>query len=111
MSEELDNPWARNFKPWEEELALTYDVLDMIDVRGYVYLGDNDAWTVMRHIQDDYDTRTLPEMICAFIDNHPDYFEDDVFNYMSETDFLTYCKRRYAHFNYVENITYRIVNI
>ena len=108
---EKDNPWERNLKPWEKELELTYDVLDMIDVRGYVYRGITDTYEVMRHIQNDYDTRKLPEMIYTFINNHPDYFQYDVFNYMSEEEFLTYCKRRYTHFNYVENITYRIVNI
>lgn len=99
------------FKPWEEELELTYDVLDMIDVRNYVYLGDNNIGTIMSLIQDDYYTRKLPETACVFIDNHSDYFEDNVFNYMSETEFLTYCKRRYTNFRYVEDITYRVINI
>lgn len=108
---EKDNPWERHLESWEEELELTYDVLDMIDVRGYVYRGITDTYEVMRSIEGDYITHQLPEPICAFIDNHSDYFECDIFNYMSEDDFLTYCKRRYAHFNYVENIIYRIVNI
>lgn len=103
MREELES--------WEQDLALTYDLLDMIDVRSYVYLGDNDAWKVMRHIQNDYETHKLPEQICAFVNNHPDYFEGYVFNYMGEDDFLTYCRRRYTNFRYVEDISYRIVNI
>ena len=108
---EKDDPWVRNLEPWEEELELTYDVLDMIDVRGYVYRGVTDAYEVMRSIEGDYIIGQFPKPICEFIDAHRDYFEDNVFNYMSEEEFLTYCKRRYTHFNYVENVTYRIVNI
>lgn len=108
---EKDNPWERHLDPWEEDLALTYDVLDMIDVRGYVYRGVTDAYEIMRSIEGDYITGQLPKQICEFIDAHHDYFEYYVFNYMSEDDFLTYCRRRYTNFRYVEDMRYRIINI
>ncbi len=82
---------------YEDAINISYQLLDLIDVRSYITSAGIEVETIMRNIEGDYfpGANNCNQEALEFMEQHLDYFEGYVFNLIDEYEFIQYCKDRY----------------
>lgn len=81
---------------YQEILKETYKLLDMIDIKSYC-APELEGWQIMRKIEGDYYNASpnADPRVLQYMEEHQDFFQWYVFNWIDECDFIEYCEKRY----------------
>ena len=92
---------------YKEIIEKTYKALDFIDLTKYLK-KDLKLNIIMSQIENDCCLYKLPIECHKYINNNLDFFENnDIFNWITDYEFLKYCEEKYPNYKWEETtITY-----
>ena len=91
------------------EISLSKQALDIYGkVRNFLDRGA-EVDDIMNIIEEDIDTQPKEENkeLWDFMNNHKAVFQNDIFNCMTEYEFIDYCRERYPDINWGQEVVER----
>ena len=69
----------------------------MIDIKSYC-APELEGWQIMRKIEGDYYNASpnADPRVLQYMEEHQDFFQWYVFNWIDESEFIEYCEKRYC---------------
>lgn len=96
-------------RQYEKEISLSKQALDIYGkVRNFLDRGA-EVDDIMDIIEEDIDTHPKEENkeLWDFMNNHKAVFQNDIFNCMTEYEFIDYCRERYPDINWGQEVVER----
>ena len=95
---------------YRESIKVCSKALDMINVKEFLILGQ-EPYDIMNDIED-YVDKVENETTCqviTYMKQYPEIFGKipELFNYMTDDEFITYCKERYPEVEWAYEIRER----
>lgn len=98
---------------YNEILKIEYGALDLYPIKKFLK-KDTEIQTIIRAIEDAIETEPheLNPKFWAYMKEYEDFFQNDIFNWITEYEFVKYCETRFSDikWQYETVETYTIVS-
>lgn len=90
---------------YKESMELTKQALDMLDIKRFLRQG-REVFDIVSDIEHYLiiESREDLEEFWDYLDLHEDFFKGEVFNFMTDYEFMEYCEQRYPDIHWQEEI-------
>ena len=90
---------------YEESMELTKQALDKLDIKRFLRQG-REVFDIVSDIEHYLiiESREDLEEFWDYLDLHEDFFKGEVFNFMTDYEFMEYCEKRYPDIHWQEEI-------
>lgn len=90
---------------YEESMELTKQALDKLDIKRFLRQG-REVFDIVSDIEHYLiiESREDLEEFWNYLDLHEDFFKGEVFNFMTDYEFMEYCEQRYPDIHWQEEI-------
>ena len=81
---------------YNEMIELTEHALDLLNIESFLE-EDLELQTIIDNIKYAIDIKSenISQEFWDFLNSHEDFFRGDIFNWMTDDEFLNYCKYKY----------------
>lgn len=95
----------KEYYTYEESIRLTEQALDLLDIKQFLRQG-REVFDIVSDIEHYLiiESREDLEEFWDYLDLHEDFFKGEVFNYMTDYEFMEYCRKRYPDIRWQEEI-------
>ena len=97
---------------YEQAIDICEKALDLLDIKEFL-ISKEEVRNIMIDIEDYLDTRRYfyydTREIDNFMSNYPEIFGEnyEIFNYMTDDEFIDYCKKRYPNIRWGNEVIER----
>lgn len=90
---------------YEKSMELTKQALDKLDIKQFLRQG-REVFDIVSDIEHYLiiESREDLEEFWDYLDLHEDFFKGEVFNFMTDYEFMEYCEQRYPDIHWQEEI-------
>lgn len=90
---------------YKESMELTKQALDKLDIKQFLRQG-REVFDIVSDIEHYLiiESREYIEEFWDYLDLHEDFFKGEVFNFMTDYEFMEYCEQRYPDIHWQEEI-------
>lgn len=98
---------------YDEILRIEYGALDLYPIKKFLK-KDTEIQTIMHAIEDaiEIEPHELNPKFWTYMKEYEDFFQNDIFNWIAEDEFVKYCENRFPNIKWQHEIveTYTIVS-